>query len=104
MVSETKKIVSNASTCFSGLMRLPIFFNVIGTAAECSWERHAMMSSLLPVFCTVEILSFHFNLALRGHRGENACIKMLYDIEEKYMSQKWSVKRWLVTWIKKILE
>ncbi len=52
-----------------------------------------MMSSLLPLLCTVEILSFHFNFALRGHRGENACIMMLYDTEEKYMSQKWSVKR-----------
>jgi hypothetical protein len=59
-----------------------------------------MMSSLLPLLCTVEILSFHFNFTLRGHRGENACIKVLYDTEEKFHVSK--VERKTV-WIKKYL-
>ncbi len=64
-----------------GFLTPPIFFNVIGTAADCIYERHTMTSSLLPLLYTVEILSFHYDFALRGHRGENACIKMLYDTE-----------------------
>ncbi len=60
-----------------------------------------MISSLLPLLCTVEILSFHFYLVLRGHRGENACIIMLYGTEKKYVSQKWSIKHWFEMWIKK---